>query len=169
MNLSPSELGSETLVRDVARALKDSRLPPESLMLEITESEVMRDLDTPHARIAELRALGLRLVLDDFGTGRSSLERLGSFPLDALKIAKPFVDRLLDPGAESSFIDTFVRLTRSLEIECIAEGIEYASQARTLLQRGCVLGQGFHFARSMTGEELEEFLGLPVTPLLAVG
>ncbi len=169
VNLSPSELGSETLVRDVARALKDSRLPPESLMLEITESEVMRDLDTAYARIAELRALGLRLVLDDFGTGRSSLERLDSFPLDALKIAKPFVDRLLDPGAEPGFIDTFVRLTQSLEIECIAEGIEYASQARTLLQRGCVLGQGFHFARSMTGEELEQFLGLPVAPLAAVG
>jgi diguanylate cyclase (GGDEF)-like protein len=169
VNLSPSELGSETLVRDVARALKDSRLRPESLMLEITESDVMRDLDTAHARIVELRALGLRLVLDDFGTGRSSLERLDSFPLDALKIAKPFVDRLLDPGAESSFIDTFVRLTQSLEIECIAEGIEYASQARTLLQRGCVLGQGFHFARSMTGEELEQFLGLPLVPLVAVG
>ncbi|HEX4518689.1 MAG TPA: EAL domain-containing protein [Gaiellaceae bacterium] len=169
VNLSPSELGSETLVRDVARVLKDSKLPPESLMLEITESEVMRDLDMAHARIAELRALGLRLVLDDFGTGRSSLERLGTFPLDALKIAKPFVDRLLDPGAESGFIDTFVRLTQSLEIECIAEGIEYASQARTLLQRGCVLGQGFHFARSMTGEELEEFLGLPATQLAAVG
>ncbi len=169
VNLSPTELGSDTLVRDVAQALRDSRLPPESLMLEITESEVMRDLDTPHARIADLRALGLRLVLDDFGTGRSSLERLGSFPLDALKIAKPFVDRLLDPGAESSFIDTFVRLTQSLEIECIAEGIEYASQARALLQRGCVLGQGFHFARSMNGEELEQFLGLAVAPLAAVG
>lgn len=169
VNLSPSELGSDTLVRDVARALKDSKLPPETLMLEITESEVMRDLETAHARIAELRALGLRLVLDDFGTGRSSLERLGSFPLDALKIAKPFVDRLLDPAAESGFIDTFVRLTQSLEIECIAEGIEYPSQARTLLQRGCVLGQGFHFARSMTPAELEEFLGLPVTPLVAMG
>jgi diguanylate cyclase (GGDEF)-like protein len=169
VNLSPSELGSETLVRDVARALSDSKLPPQSLMLEITESEVMRDLDTAHGRIGDLHTLGLRLVLDDFGTGRSSLERLDSFPLDALKIAKPFVDRLLDPGAESTFIDTFVRLTQSLEIECIAEGIEYASQARALLQRGCVLGQGFHFARSMTGVELEQFLGLPVAPLAAVG
>ncbi len=169
VNVSPSELGSETLIRDVARALRDAKLRPESLMLEITESEVMRDLDTAHARIAELRDLGVRLVLDDFGTGRSSLERLDSFPLDALKIAKPFVDRLLDPGAESSFIDTFVRLTQSLEIECIAEGIEYASQARTLLSRGCVLGQGFHFAQSMTGDELEEFLGLPTVPLTSAG
>ena len=76
---------------------------------------------------------------------------------------------MLDPGAESSFIDTFVRLTQSLEIECIAEGIEYASQAKMLLSLGCVLGQGFHFARSMSGEELEEFLGLRVPPLIAVG
>jgi EAL domain-containing protein (putative c-di-GMP-specific phosphodiesterase class I) len=60
-------------------------------------------------------------------------------------------------------------LTQSLEIECIAEGIEYASQAKTLLARGCVLGQGFHFAQSMTSGEIEQFLGLPVAPLAAVG
>ena len=79
-------------------------------MLEITESDVMRDIDVAHRRMDELRALGVRLVLDDFGTGRSSLERLDTFPLDAVKIAKPFVDRLLDPAGESSFIDAFVSL-----------------------------------------------------------
>ena len=97
----------------------------------------------------ELRALGVRLALDDFGTGRSSLERLDTFPLDALKIAKPFVDRLLDPAASPSFIDTFVQLAQSLEIDCIAEGIEHAAQVPMLLDRGCSLGQGFHFAPPM--------------------
>ena len=101
---------------NVARALFEARLPAEKLMLEITESDVMWDLDIAHRRMDELRALGVRLVLDDFGTGRSSLERLDTFPLDAVKIAKPFVDRLLDPASESSFIDAFVSLAQSLEV-----------------------------------------------------
>ena len=101
-------------------------------MLEITESEMMRDLDVAHQRMDELRALGVKLVLDDFGTGRSSLERLMNLPLDALKIAKPFVDRLLEP-TEPGFIETFVQLTRSLDIGCIAEGIEFPVQVQQLV------------------------------------
>jgi diguanylate cyclase (GGDEF)-like protein len=169
VNLSPSELANESLADDVARALFESRLPAESLMLELTESDVMWDLDSAHLRMAELRALGVRLVLDDFGTGRSSLERLDTFPLDAVKIAKPFVDRLVDPTSESSFIDAFVRLASSLEMECIAEGIEYGSQVPRLLDRGCTLGQGFHFAPPMAAEELDEYLGAAVSALLRVG
>ena len=169
VNLSPSELANESLAEDVARALLESGLPAESLMLEITESDVMWDLDSAQLRMQELRALGVRLVLDDFGTGRSSLERLDSFPLDAVKIAKPFVDRLVDPDCESSFIDAFVRLASSLELECIAEGIEYGSQVPRLLERGCDLGQGFHFAPPMAAEELDEYLGSGVSALLRVG
>src|SRR5260221_12010823 len=116
VNLSPSELASESLADQVARALFEPHLPAESLMLEITESDVMWDLDSAHLRMAELRALGVRLVLDDFGTGRSSLERLDTFPLDGGKIAKPFVDRLLDESSEPSFIDAFVLLAHSLHV-----------------------------------------------------
>jgi len=110
-------------------------------------------------------------VLDDFGTGRSSLERLDSFPLDAVKIAKPFVDRLVDPNCESSFIDAFVRLASSLELECIAEGIEYGAQVPRLLERGCGLGQGFHFAPPMAADELDEYLrsAVPVLPSRRLG
>ena len=169
VNLSPSELANERLADDVARVLFESRLPAESLMLEITESDVMWDIDIAHQRMDELRALGVRLVLDDFGTGRSSLERLDTFPLAAVKIAKPFVDRLLDPACESSFIDAFVRLASSLEMECIAEGIEYGSQVPRLLERGCSLGQGFHFAPPMAADELDEYLGAAVSALLRVG
>ena len=169
VNLSPSELANESLAEDVRRALLESRLPAESLMLEITGSDVMWDLDSAHLRMQELRALGVRLVLDDFGTGRSSLERLVSFPLDAVKIAKPFVDRLVDPDCESSFIDAFVRLATSLEIECIAEGIEHGLQVPRLLERGCGLGQGFHFAPPMAADALDEYLGSGVSALLRVG
>ena len=168
VNLSPSELSADSLSDGVARALFESRLAAAHLRLEITESDVMRDIDSAHLRMEELRALGVKLVLDDFGTGLSSLERLDSFPLDALKIAKPFVDRLLDPTAESSFIDTFVRLSASLGIECIAEGVEYQSQAARLLERGCLLGQGYHFASAMRPDQLEQYLRAVSGSALAV-
>ena len=158
VNLSPSELSAESLPDAVARALFESRLGAEHLRIEITEHDVMRDLESAHLGMTELRTIGVKLVLDDFGTGISSLERLDSFPLDALKIAKTFVDRLLDPAAESSFIDTFVRLSTSLGIECIAEGVEHASQVARLLERGCTLGQGYHFSLPMQSEELERYL-----------
>jgi EAL domain-containing protein (putative c-di-GMP-specific phosphodiesterase class I) len=169
VNLSPSELANEDLADDVARALFETRLNAENLMLEITESDVMWDLDSAHLRMEELRALGVRLVLDDFGTGRSSLERLDTFPLDGVKIAKPFVDRLLDPSSESSFIDAFVRLAHSLEMQCIAEGIEHRSQLPRLLDRGCALGQGFHFASPMNVDELDDYLTSLASPLSRVG
>ena len=169
VNLSPSELAAEKLADNVARALFEARLPAEKLMLEITESDVMWDIDIAHQRMDELRALGVRLALDDFGTGRSSLERLDTFPLDAVKIAKPFVDRLLDPASESSFIDAFVSLAQSLEVQCIAEGIEQAAQVPMLLDRGCSLGQGFHFAPPMNETELDRYLRTAPTPLRRTG
>jgi EAL domain-containing protein (putative c-di-GMP-specific phosphodiesterase class I) len=168
VNLSPSEIANENLADDVARVLFETHLSAESLMLEITESDVMWDIDSAHLRMEELRALGVRLVLDDFGTGRSSLERLDTFPLDGVKIAKPFVDRLLDSGPESSFIDAFVRLAQSLEMQCIAEGIEHGAQVPRLLDRGCALGQGFHFALPMNSQELEDYLGALCAPLSRV-
>jgi EAL domain-containing protein (putative c-di-GMP-specific phosphodiesterase class I) len=158
VNLSPSELSAESLSDAVARALFESRLAADHLSIEITEHDVMRDLESAHLGMEGLRAIGVKLVLDDFGTGISSLERLDSFPLDALKIAKTFVDRLLDPTAESSFIDTFVRLSTSLGIECIAEGVEHASQVERLLERGCTLGQGYHFASPMRPDDLDGYL-----------
>jgi diguanylate cyclase (GGDEF)-like protein len=158
VNMSPSELSADSLSESVGQALRESRLAPEHLRIEITEHDVMRDLDSAHAGMTELRSLGVKLVLDDFGTGISSLERLDTFPLDALKIAKPFVDRLLDPTAESSFIDTFVRLAASLGIECIAEGVEEQSQVMRLLERGCTLGQGYHFTSPMRPDQLEQYL-----------
>jgi diguanylate cyclase (GGDEF)-like protein len=165
VNLSPSELADPALTETVARALFEARLPAESLMLEITESDVMWDLDAAHARMSELRELGVRLALDDFGTGRSSLERLDTLPLDAVKIAKPFVDRLLDPHCDVNFIDTFVRLARSLRMQCVAEGIEHAGQVPLLLERGCTLGQGFHFAEPFREAELDGYLREPLAEL----
>jgi predicted signal transduction protein with EAL and GGDEF domain len=165
VNLSPSELARPQLVQEVAQALAETGLPPERLALELSESELMKNIGPATERMHELGALGVRIVLDDFGTGHSSLECLDSIPVDAVKIAKPFVDRMLDPEAGMPFIDAFVRLTRSLQIECIAEGIEHDSQVPRLLELGCTFGQGYHFARPMQADELEGRLAVAPWPL----
>jgi EAL domain-containing protein (putative c-di-GMP-specific phosphodiesterase class I) len=91
--------------------------------------------------------VGVKIALDDFGTGYSSLSYLHSLPLDALKIAKPFVDGLLGGGREASFAAMIVDLARTLELEVIAEGIETREQAEALRELGAEFGQGYLFAR----------------------
>jgi diguanylate cyclase (GGDEF)-like protein len=158
VNLSPSQLGNERLADEIARMLLEARLDSGLVTFEITESAAMRDIDVALARMFELRNLGVKLALDDFGTGHSSLARLDTLPLNILKIAKPFVDRLLDARPDTSFVDAFVRLAYSLDMECVAEGIEVEAQVPRLLDRGCGLGQGFFFAQPMAVDEIRDYL-----------
>ena len=158
VNVSPSELLNDQLGAQVARTLLESRLDSACLTLEITESAAMGEASIVHARMHELRALGVKLALDDFGTGHSSLERLDTLPLDMLKIAKPFVDRLLDSTADTGFVDTFVHLAQSLGMECVAEGVAHETQVPLLIERGCSLGQGFYYAQPMRATVLNDYL-----------
>ena len=113
-------------------------------MLEITES-VLVDAQMS-ATLRELHELGVRLALDDFGTGYSSLSYLRSFPLDILKIAKPFVDGVTGRLEERSFVRMIIELARTLGLEVVAEGIESADQLDVLREMGCDLGQGFYLS-----------------------
>jgi diguanylate cyclase (GGDEF)-like protein len=158
VNLSPSELLSAELHADVADTLRLTGLPPEALMIEITESSAMADPDAALASLHELRRLGVRLALDDFGTGYSSLSHLRDFPLDTLKIAKPFVDRLGHGPGNPTFVDAILRLATTLGLDVVAEGIERAEQANLLRRLECGLGQGFHFARPLGADDAEAHL-----------
>src|SRR5581483_6040705 len=149
VNLSPAELLRPEVAADVDGALKASGLPPEALVLEITESGAMADATAALNAMHDLRRLGVRLALDDFGTGHSSLSHLRDFPIDILKIAKPFVDRLDHGPGESTFTDAILRLASALELDVVAEGIERPEQAVLLRRLECGLGQGFHFSRPL--------------------
>jgi diguanylate cyclase (GGDEF)-like protein len=144
VNLSQSELRNPNLTRDVERILAETEIPPDRLILEITESSAMQDPSTAIEMLSKLRRLGVRLALDDFGTGYSSLSHLRDFPIDMLKIAKPFVDRIEE---ESTFVDAILRLAETLGLEVVAEGIETPRQAEMLRSLGCALGQGFYYAK----------------------
>jgi EAL domain-containing protein (putative c-di-GMP-specific phosphodiesterase class I) len=144
VNLSESELRSTTITDDVQAILEESGIPPDRLVLEITESSAMQD---PHAAIetlTKLRALGVRLALDDFGTGYSSLSHLRDFPIDMLKIAKPFIDRI---DRDRTFVEAILGLAGVLNLEVVAEGIETREQAEALRALGCTMGQGYYYAQ----------------------
>ncbi|HEV7751128.1 MAG TPA: EAL domain-containing protein [Baekduia sp.] len=161
VNLSGRQLEDPNIVSDVAAALADSGLPATALVLEITETVLMHDTEATIARLTALKALGVRLAVDDFGTGYSSLRYLRRFPIDILKMAKPFVDGLDVDDEGRALARAIVELATSLKLACIAEGIEDSGQAAALHQLGCGLGQGFHFARPMAPDAIAALMVEP--------
>jgi EAL domain-containing protein (putative c-di-GMP-specific phosphodiesterase class I) len=158
VNLSPAELLRRELADDVAAVLGETGLSAESLMLEVTETGAMSDPDAALVALHALRRLGVRVALDDFGTGHASLSHLRDFPIDVLKIAKPFVDRLDHGPGETTFTDAILRLASALELDVVAEGIERPEQADLLRRLECGLGQGFHFSRPLAADDAEAYL-----------
>ena len=158
VNLAPSEFLNPRLATDVEAVLAETGLVPNRLVLEITESGAMRNPEATIDTMRALRRLGVRLALDDFGTGYSSLSHLRDFPIDFLKVAKPFVDGIESDGVGLTFVETILRLAVSLGIQAVAEGIEAGSQAATLESIGCRLGQGFHYAKPLRPAELPLYL-----------
>ncbi len=158
LNLSPAELANERLVDTLAEALKGYVVEPSRIVIEVTESGVIQGSDAALVAMRRLRDLGVGLTIDDFGTGYSSLSRLAEFPIESLKIPKPFVDRLVGEDADEAFVDAILRLGDSLGLSAVAEGIEHPAQAERLRQLGCRLGQGYFFGRPAPAEEAERLL-----------
>jgi diguanylate cyclase (GGDEF)-like protein len=166
VNLSAVQLhAADTLAGDVAAALADSGLPPEALVLEITETALMRDVTETISCLRALKQLGVLLAVDDFGTGYSSLDYLRRFPIDTLKIDKAFVD---DLGAgDATLAQAIIDLGESFDLQVVAEGVEHEFQRQRLLELGCSYGQGYHFSRPMPACEMRALLEAspPAVPL----
>lgn len=149
VNLSARQVGRPDLAQYIAAALHASGLPPEALQLEITESMLVDDADASAERLRQLKALGVRLALDDFGVGYSSLSYLVSLPVDVIKIDLSFARALSGPehAQARAVIAAVVALGHSLGMQVVAEGIESDAQYRALRDLGCDRGQGFYFGR----------------------
>jgi diguanylate cyclase (GGDEF)-like protein len=161
VNISARHFSAETLVRDVRVALRESGLPPEQLLLELTETSVAEDPTRAEDQLAVLRGLGVRVAIDDFGTGWSSLAQLLALPIGTLKI-----DRSLIVAAErmpsdnsGAVLAAIVALTRTLGIASIAEGVETTEHLRLVREAGCDLAQGWLLAHPMPAEELPSWVG----------
>ena len=165
INLSLKQIQHSDIVADVRDALTESGLPAGCLTLEITETVLMADTDLAVQRLRELKELGVRLALDDFGTGYSSLSYLSRFPVDILKMDRSF---LRDGASPSSGLATaVVALGATLNLEVVAEGIEFPEQWYALRDLGCEMGQGFYFARPMDVDATLQFLaGRPEAPAI---
>jgi diguanylate cyclase (GGDEF)-like protein/PAS domain S-box-containing protein len=148
INISGRHLQHADLVEDVRSALDSSGLEPENLVIELTESTIMHNTEVNLERFRQLKALGVRLAIDDFGMGYSSLSYLHRFPIDILKIDRSFVGRLTEQGDGPELARAVVMLGETLGLETVAEGVEQEEQAKELLELGCVAAQGFLFARS---------------------
>jgi diguanylate cyclase (GGDEF)-like protein len=158
LNVAAAELANERLVDTLAEALKGYNVDPSRLVIEVTESGVIQGSDGALVAMRRLRDLGVGLTIDDFGTGYSSLSRLAEFPIESLKIPKPFVDKLVGEDADEAFVDAILRLSDSLGLAAVAEGIEHPAQAERLRQLGCRLGQGYLFGRPAPAKEIERLL-----------
>jgi diguanylate cyclase (GGDEF)-like protein len=162
VNLSPKQLLEPNLVKEVARSLSEAGLEPESLMLEITEDVLMQEAEGTLLRLHELKEQGVRLAIDDFGTGYSSLSYLERFPVDMLKIAKPFVDGLANGSGKSPLVEAVIKLGSALGLQTVAEGIERQDQLDRLRTLQCEQGQGYYFAKPLDGDRFEALLaGVP--------
>jgi diguanylate cyclase (GGDEF)-like protein/PAS domain S-box-containing protein len=158
VNLSARQLQDPGLIEDVARSIHASGLAAPSVVLEVTESMIIDDLDSTLSRLQALKDLGLRLAVDDFGTGYSSLSYLRNFPMDIVKIDKSFVDRIsLDP-AGTALVRGVIDLSIALGLKTIAEGVEGHDQLSILQELGCDGAQGFLFAAPMPSGDFANFL-----------
>ena len=158
VNVAASQLETDSLDLDVSEALSVSRLDPNALVLEVAEMSLLTNTDLVPDRLAALKALGVRIAVDDFGTGFSSLAYLRRLPIDILKIERSFIVSMATPEESSMVLRTLVDFGKSLGLEVIAEGIEHEGQIDPLLATQCDLGQGFLYARPMTAAQLELFL-----------
>jgi diguanylate cyclase (GGDEF)-like protein/PAS domain S-box-containing protein len=149
VNVSGKQLAHADFARDIAAILEQTGLPPRSLKLEITESVLMRDVNTAARTLQELADLGVTLAVDDFGTGYSSLASLSRFPISALKVDRSFVSRMDADVHDREIVKAIVNLADSLGIAVIAEGVETVEQRAMLHSLGCGLAQGFVFSRPL--------------------
>ena len=158
VNISSRQLQGAGLPDTLRNAVARAGVDPSAVILEITESVLMQQTDAVLARLQELKAIGVRLAIDDFGTGYSSLSYLQRFPIDILKIAKPFVEEVGMGADRSALARAIIGLGDTLRLETIAEGIEMAEQRAALLGLGCRLGQGHYFAPAIAAEGIDRIL-----------
>ena len=158
VNLSVRQLRAANVPELISRLLAETGAAADWLELELTESVIMENVHAQVETFHELRQLNVRLAIDDFGTGYSSMSYLKRLPIDVLKIDRSFVADLATDGSDLAIASAIVALGHSLDIHVLAEGVETAEQAAKLLAIGCDMVQGYHYARPMSIDAVEDYL-----------
>ncbi|MEV4940776.1 aminotransferase class I/II-fold pyridoxal phosphate-dependent enzyme [Streptomyces zaomyceticus] len=158
VNVSARQFRDPGFLDSVRRTLRSSGLAPGSLVLELTETVLMRRDAQIRTTMAALKEMGVSIAIDDFGTGFSSLSYLREFPIDVLKVDKSFIDNITTDPQQVALVEGIVRIADVLGLQVVAEGIEHEEQRALLAEMGCRYGQGFLFARPMTAHQAESYL-----------
>jgi diguanylate cyclase (GGDEF)-like protein/PAS domain S-box-containing protein len=158
VNISAQQLVQSNFVDTVENIIRDCRIPPSMLELELTESMLMSNLEESIALFHRLKKIGLSIAMDDFGTGYSSLSYLKKLPIDRLKIDRSFISDIPGDKDDVAIIRTIIAMARRLNLSVIAEGVEHAYQADFLADEGCEEFQGFALARPISAEEVTSFI-----------
>jgi EAL domain-containing protein (putative c-di-GMP-specific phosphodiesterase class I) len=158
VNLSARQLQDAALVDLVRFELERTGMPHDRLVLEITESAIIEDLDGTRRVVDALAGLGVGIALDDFGTGYSSLSHVHTFPLTQLKIDRSFVARLGPSESDAALIGSIIHLASALGVTAVAEGIETVEQLEELRRQGCRVGQGYLMAGPVDADEMARLL-----------
>jgi diguanylate cyclase (GGDEF)-like protein len=158
VNLSARQLDDDAIVDDIRHALERSGLDPHALCVEVTETAIMRDVESATRRLQAIRSLGARIAIDDFGTGYSSLAHLQKLPADVLKIDRSFIGRLSLERSAEMLVHAQIQLAKALQIETLAEGVEEPYQLAFLNQEQCTSAQGFLLCRPIDAWAVEGFI-----------
>lgn len=158
VNLSCRQLSQADLIYQIERILLETGINACHLQMEITESVVMDHVESMLAELARLKALGVRLAMDDFGKGYSSLSYLHQFPFDTLKIDRSFISRIGSGGENTEIVKTIISLAHGLGLDVVAEGVESEHQSSHLRELGCQYGQGYLFSRPLGAEAAGQLL-----------
>jgi diguanylate cyclase (GGDEF)-like protein len=158
VNIAPKQFRNKNFVDSVVAALQSSGLPPTDLELELTEGQLIDDLDSAIGILTQIKALGVSVAIDDFGTGYSSLCYLHRLPIDCLKIDRSFVSNIANGCEAGKIAQTITTLAHSLGLVVVAEGVETLFQADTLTQWGCEQLQGYVFSEPVPAELIPELL-----------
>ncbi|MBV1790035.1 EAL domain-containing protein [Marinobacterium sp. D7] len=158
VNISPSMYALHDLEASLTQILEDTAMSAEHLIIEVTEDTTMRDIESSPDTLHKLKALGVQIALDDFGTGYSSLNHLKRLPVDKLKIDRSFIQDLNISPKDPRIIRSIIGLAESLDLQIIAEGIEFVQNVDDLVAEGCLLGQGFLFSKAVDSARITEML-----------
>jgi len=154
VNLSARQFAQDNLLERIKECLRDSGLPAKFLVLELTESLLVEPTEASMKLLHELRNLGVRIAVDDFGSGYSSLIYLRRYPISSLKIAQPFVDEIEQESDDRAIVQAIVTLAHAMRLHTVAEGVEHASQARVLRDMGVDSLQGYYFGRAAPASQV---------------
>jgi diguanylate cyclase (GGDEF)-like protein/PAS domain S-box-containing protein len=158
VNLSARQFFDESLIDDVASALKDSGMNPALLEMEITEGMVMQDAERAIRILTAIKSLGVRLAIDDFGVGYSSLAQIKRFPIDTLKVDSSFIRDIPQNMEDRAITEAIIAMGKTLSLTVIAEGVETIEQEEFLRKHACDQSQGYYFSRPISPEEFVEFM-----------